>query len=388
LKAAVAEARMPASFEEVAETMRVAADAGRTLRARGGGTKRHWGAVCADPDVELSTSGLVRIVEHNAGDLTAVLEAGVRLTDAQAAFGQAGQMLALDPPLGEADAATIGGVVATGDAGPLQHRYGAARDLLLGVTVALGDGTIARSGGRVIKNVAGYDLAKLFAGSFGTLGLVLQVVARLHPLPRATATLVGSSDDPTALATAAARAAHAPLELESLDVSWEKGRGSVFARFGGVSAEARARAFASSLGASGVETDVRSEDDGVWASQRARQRSREGAVLRVSGLPAELERVLRTAGRLEASMVGRAALGLSWVTLPPAEADDVVAAIDELRRELAPAPCVLLDAPRDVRERVDVWDAGDEALIRLMRRVKERFDPHGACAPGLFAGGL
>ncbi|MBA2536286.1 MAG: FAD-binding oxidoreductase [Actinobacteria bacterium] len=386
MSAVVSRAEKPTSFDEVADVLR-AAD-GRTVRARGGGTKYDWGAAVTDAGIEISTSGLARIVEHNSGDLTAIVEAGVPFGDAQAAFAAAGQMLALDPPLGNGGAATIGGVVATGDVGPLQHRYGAPRDLLLGITVALADGTIATSGGKVIKNVAGYDLAKLFAGSFGTLGIILRVVVRLHPLPRATATLIGSSEDPAAVAAAAARAAHAPLELESLDLFWENGGGRVLLRFGGVSAETQAAAFARALGESGVETEVRADDEDLWSGQRARQRSVEGVVLRVSGLPSELERVLRAADRLDASVIGRAGLGVSWIALPARNADDLAAAVEQVRRELAPAPCVVLDAPSDVRDRVDVWGPTDEALVQLMRRVKERFDPSGACAPGIFVGGI
>ncbi|MDQ3888921.1 MAG: FAD-binding oxidoreductase, partial [Actinomycetota bacterium] len=197
---AVAATEAPSSFEEAAERMRRAGDAGAAVRLRGGGTKTGWGAPAPVDGMEVSTRRLDRVVEHNAGDLTAVLEAGVRLADAQRVFAAASQMLALDPPLGENGGATIGGVVATGDTGPARHRYGGVRDLLLGITVGLADGTVARSGGKVIKNVAGYDLAKLFAGSFGTLGLVLQVVVRLHPRPRSTATAVGRSGDPAALA--------------------------------------------------------------------------------------------------------------------------------------------------------------------------------------------
>src|SRR5439155_22546230 len=113
-----------------------------------------------------------------------------------------GQMLALDPP-DPGGRATVGGVVATGDTGPIRHRYGAPRDQILGIRAALADGTLARSGGKVIKNVAGYDLAKLFAGSFGTLGLVVEVAIRLYPLPPSRATAVGTSDDLAALSRAA-----------------------------------------------------------------------------------------------------------------------------------------------------------------------------------------
>ncbi|MFL5904555.1 MAG: FAD-binding oxidoreductase, partial [Solirubrobacteraceae bacterium] len=167
----------PATAQEAAELLA----AGGRVRIRGGGTRAGWGHVMQPPDVVLSTAGLNRVVEHNEGDLTAVLEAGVPLREAQQRFAAAGQMFALDPP--GTPEATVGGVFATGDSGPLRHRYGAARDLIVGITVALPDGTVAKAGGKVIKNVAGYDLAKLFTGAFGTLGLIVQVSVRLHPRP-------------------------------------------------------------------------------------------------------------------------------------------------------------------------------------------------------------
>jgi glycolate oxidase FAD binding subunit len=322
-----------------------------------------------EPDVWVSTDSLNRIVEHNAGDLTAILEAGVRLADAQAVFAEAGQMLALDPPLGAADGATIGGIVATADSGPLRHRYGAPRDLLLGVTAALPDGTVATAGGKVIKNVAGYDLAKLFAGSYGTLGAIVRVVLRLHPRPARTATAVVRSGDPASLARTAQELAHAPLELECLDVSWAQGEGAVLARFGGVAAAERARRIAA---------EVHEEDDALWAAQREGQRSTAGVVVRVSALPSELERVLHAAARSGGTLVGRAALGVSWIQLP-AEAG----VVRRVRARVDPFPCVLLDGPPAVRRAVDPWGTTDEALRRLSHRVKERFDPAGVLSPGV-----
>ena len=178
--------QVPRTFEDAAAALAAATAAGQSVRIVGAGTKLGWGRAGASADVELQTTSLGQITEHNAGDLTATLEAGVPLALAQRTFATAGQMLALDPPLGGLSSAgpgpTIGGVVATGDCGPLRHRYGAPRDLVVGATVALSDGTIAHAGGKVIKNVAGYDLAKLFSGSFGTLGLILSVNVRLHPL--------------------------------------------------------------------------------------------------------------------------------------------------------------------------------------------------------------
>jgi len=142
-------------------------------------------------DVVLSTARLNRVLEHEPGDLTAIVEAGLRLSELQAALEPHGQMLALDPP-GDP---TIGACLAGDLSGPRRHRYGAMRDLVIGVTVVLADGTVASSGGKVVKNVAGYDLGKLFSGSRGRLGLIARVALRLHARPAAQATVVVESDD-------------------------------------------------------------------------------------------------------------------------------------------------------------------------------------------------
>src|SRR5205085_11202631 len=231
--------QVPRSHEDAAAALAGASANGLSVRIVGGATKIGWGNVVAPADVELHTSRLDRILEHNAGDLTAELEAGVPLAQAQRAFAEQGQMLALDPPLGTDHGATVGGIVATGDCGPLSHRYGGPRDLVVGARVALSDGTIAHSGGRVIKNVAGYDLAKLFAGSFGTLGLILSVNVRLHPLPAATATATGVSGDSRVLAAAARGLSSAPLELAALDIAWSAGEGTLLARCDGPQAARR-----------------------------------------------------------------------------------------------------------------------------------------------------
>jgi glycolate oxidase FAD binding subunit len=367
--------------QELRTEAELVADCGRrgqTARVRGGGTKFGWGTPTPDPDVEISTAGLNRIIEHNEGDLTAILEAGVPLARAQEQFAAAGQMLALDPPLGDGDAATIGGVIASGDSGPLRHGYGAPRDLVLGMTVALSDGTVAKAGSKVIKNVAGYDLAKLFSGSFGTLGLILQVAVRLHPLPRETVTAIGRASDPDSVARGASELAHASLEKECVDVHWEHGEGAALARLGGVTAGPQAEAAVRVLADAGLDAEVVEDDAELWASQRAGQRSAERAVVRVSGLQTELARTIRAAESLGGSLVGRASLGISWIALDPQH-------IADLRRELAPFKCVVFDAPRDVRASLDVWDAEPSALAQ---RVKQRFDPAGVFAPGTFAGGI
>jgi glycolate oxidase FAD binding subunit len=380
--------QVPRSREEVAELLESASREGRRVRVVGGGTKLGFGRIGEPPDVELSTTGLDRLVEHNAGDLTAVIEAGVRLRKAQEAFAAEGQALSLDPPLGPDDAATVGGVVASGDSGPLRSRYGAARDLVVGVTAALPDGTLVRAGGKVIKNVAGYDLAKLFAGSLGTLGAIVEVAVRLHPLPPATATAVGEGSDGGEVAAAASEIAHSPLEYRCLDLRLEDGRASALVRFGGAAAREGAESAERLLRRRGLRTEAVDEDDPLWNRQREGQRSDEGVVVRTSATQTALPKVLAEATRLGAPLVGRAGLGLCWLRLEDRSPQEAAGAVEELRAALAPAACVLVSAPRAVRELVDPFGPIDEPTLELMSRVKRRFDPAGVMAPGTFVGGI
>ena len=370
----------PGSPEEAAELLRSLGEAGKAVRVRGGGTKLDWGGVGEPIAVELETGGMAEILEHNEGDLTAVLQAGVPLAEARAAFAAEGQMLALDPPLGAGDAATVGGVIAANDSGPMRHRYGGVRDLVVGMTLVLSDGTIAKSGGKVIKNVAGYDVAKLFAGSYGTLGLIASVSVRLHPLPAGNATAIASADDPAALARAAASLAALPLEADSLDVAWDGDRGHLLVRFGAAAAEHQAASAVERMLALGL-SDARAEveDVEIWNRQRAMQRSEDGIVLKVSGRPTDLPAAIGAARAQRGTVVSRAALGLSWLALP---ADADVAAV---REALHPRPVSVLDGAGKV---ADAWPAPPEGTLAVMARLKERFDPARIFRPGVFVGGI
>ena len=361
----------PETAEEAAAGLKALGAEGRAVRPGGGGTKP-WGPVSDAVDIE--TTGLSRIVEHNVGDFTAVLEAGVPLAEAQDRFAAEGQMLALDPSLGEGGAATIGGVMATNDSGPLRHRYGGVRDLVVGTTVALSDGTLATSGGRVIKNVAGYDLGKLFTGSYGTLGLIVRVAVRLHPLAPERATAAGGSDDPDRLGAAAVALAGEPLEADCLDVAWRDGAGRLLARFSGATSGDRAAICADRMGAAGLEdSEVIEDDDELWMAQRVAQRGT--CILKVSGRLTDLPTVCRTGN----AVVGRPGLGLFWLSLDPAQ-------VAEARDALAPRTCVLLDAPAELR--AESWTAPEPGVVQLMGRVKERFDPARIFRPGTFVGGI
>ncbi|MBW3653634.1 MAG: FAD-binding oxidoreductase [Actinobacteria bacterium] len=388
MSAQAAQLISPESAHDAGELLRGYAARGIAVRIAGAGTKP-WGGAGSEYGVELGTRALDAVVEHNHGDLTAVLQPGLSLRALDELFAAAGQMLALDPPLGEGDAATLGGVVSTGDSGPLRHRYGGVRDLVLGIAVALPDGSVARAGGKVIKNVAGYDLAKLFSGSFGTLGVITEVAVRLHPRPPARATATGTTDDPGLLQQAAIALSSSSLEAESLDVRWEAQTGMVLGRFAGVAAGAQAAAAQRLLAAAGVEGAEGDDDDELWARQRARQRAADGgAVIRVSGRPTARADACVAAQVAGATLVGRAALGLSWIALPAAAPGELVSAIARVRKVLAPAPCVVLDAPAHVRAHLDPWDHPEDAALVLMRRVKERFDPKRTCNPGIFVGGI
>ena len=386
----------PSTFEDAAAALAAATREGQSVRIVGAGTKLGWGASDMAADLRLHTAALDQVVAHDAGDLTATLQAGVSLELAQRTFAAAGQMLALDPPLGgvggmggsedpSADIAgpTIGGVVATADSGPLRHRYGAPRDLVIGATVALSDGTIAQAGGKVIKNVAGYDLAKLFSGAFGTLGLILSVNVRLHPLHETSVTALGAASDPAVLCAAAVALAAAPLEFEALDVAWKAGRGGLLARCAGREATRRAQRAARLMREAALtEVDVTDQDGQLWERQRAGQRSQEQALVRIAAIPTELGAVIGAVDACEGTLVGRAALGSSFVEVAPD-------GVDRLRRALpGVARAVLLDGPAPLRTGGDSWGAQPGPELELMRRVKARFDPAHTCNPGLFVGGI
>jgi glycolate oxidase FAD binding subunit len=327
----------------------------RPVRPVGGGTKP-W--VPARDEEPLETGALDRILEHNVGDFTAVIEAGVPFADAQAAFAEHGQRLSWDPP--DPGGATIGGIVATADSGPLRHRYGGVRDLVVGITIVLSDGTIAKAGSKVIKNVAGYDLAKLFAGSFGTLGLIASVSVRLHPLPTETASVAIERDDPDELLAVVLDLARQPLEADCFDVVWKDGRGRVLLQFSGASAREQAERVG----------DVADVD---WGDVRGLQRG--PIVLKVSGRPTDLPNVIRAASG--ATVVSRAALGLSWIAF-----DDPGQAAT-LRSALAPRACTVLDGADRV---TDQWPDAPGQVV--MERLKARFDPSRIFRPGVFVGGI
>ena len=239
---------------------------------------------------DVTTEGLDRILEHETGDLTCTVEAGLRLSALNAALGRSGQRLSLDPP-GDP---TIGALLAKNLSGPLRHRFGAPRDLILGVTLVLADGTIASAGGKVVKNVAGYDLARLVCGSRGRLALIARASFRLHPVPKAARSLVVETDDASSVVALLLRSQLQPSALDVL----HPGRVAVLFEGSRRAVEAQLESAFALVGGS-------ESDSGVWDEGRSRQADARG---RVRFVPGELAETL---ARLREAIM-RPAAGLAY----------------------------------------------------------------------------
>jgi glycolate oxidase FAD binding subunit len=296
----------PSTVAEAAEALTRAGHEGKRV-----GIEKDGG------DVVLSTRRLDAILEHEPGDLTAIVEAGVRLSTLAERLAPYGQMLALDPP-GDP---TIGACLAANLSGPRRHRYGAARDLVIGVTVVLADGTIASSGGKVVKNVAGYDLGKLFSGSRGELGLVARVCVRLHPRPAATRTVVLDATEADAAQRLVQAVLCSQLVPSAVDLLWP---GRLLLLFEGSERAVEQQMETATALVGGTEVDVE-----VWEEVAARQLS---LPARITFPPGELASVL---GRLPEAVV-RAGCGSAYATESP-EPPQAPALRERIRAEFDPA---------------------------------------------------
>ena len=382
----------PGTIEEVAALLRLAGEADWRVTPRGAGSKLAWGRPPERTDLVLRTARLNRVIEHAAGDLVVSVEAGLGIEELQLALASSGQMLGLDAPQ---DGATVGGLIATNASGPHRLRYGTVRDLLIGITVVLADGTVARSGGKVVKNVAGYDLGKLFTGSLGTLGVIVGATFRLHPRPAVTGRVSLELSTPEAAGSAVKRIMRSTLVPGAVELEWAGGAGRMLVHFGGIApgVEAQTRSAMHLLADLGEVALV--HDPVVDARRRGRSSptlDRPGALAKITFLPADLAPVLRALeGATRPHGVtplaeGQAANGVLYARLPD-DAGVVAAIVTELRQRIGEGAVVLLEGPVQAKLEVDPWGPVGNALP-LMRRVKEQFDPGRMLNPGRFVGGI
>lgn len=399
------ETARPGDLADARDLMLDSGRDGRALLIRGGGTKLDWGAPPERTDLVVDTTGLSGLVAHNPEDSTAVVRAGMPLAALQEHLAGSDQWLAVDPP--ETDAgATVGGIVAANSSGARRLRYGSIRDLVIGVTIVLPDGSVARAGGHVIKNVAGFDLMRLVTGSLGTLALVAEVVVRLHPLPGAGRTVAVPADAAAATALTLGLLA-APVEPVAMDWSdAESGRAFgeqqpalwVWLQGEETAARAQADAVVDLAARRGLRSRVLDGDEqaGVWGGLARAVRGHEGdTVVRATTVPsglADAASALETAARatgVEASLCSHAGLGLHTARLSGA---DAAAHADVLRgwRDAV----VGQGGAAVVRRRVPSLDDPDDIWgppppsVGMMRSVKQALDPERRLAPGRFLGGL
>jgi glycolate oxidase FAD binding subunit len=376
----------PLSTDEVAAVMRVASSAGLSVVARGAGTKLDWGNSPASADLMVDLSRMDRVIEHEAGDLVARVEAGTTLAHLSQVLGSKGQRFPVDEVV---PGSTVGGVVATGLSGPLRYMYGAVRDLVLGITVVRADGVIAHAGSRVVKNVAGYDLAKLFTGSYGTLGIVTELILKLKPVPMARRFVVSAYPGPgelTPFLSALLRCQAAPtaIELERTGPS-SPVQLSVLIEGRPRSVELRAAEIANLLGGG----ELFAEPPPGWGQLPGPVTLKLTAVL--SAVPSLVEQAGSIALELglPARVTGSAGTGVLFMGLPDSTPAVVVASLLADLRAVCDdlgGHAVVLRAGDALKSQLDPW--GPAPGIDLMRRIKDRFDPDRRLAPGRFIGGI
>lgn len=369
----------PRDAAAVASCLHDAAQSGRTLRPIGGGTKLSWLDTAQTPDAWLSTRALTAGLAHDAGDLVATLPTGLTLAEANRALAAAGQWLPLDPPF--AQRATIGGIASANDSGPRRHRYGSPRDLILGVEMALTDGRVAAAGGRVVKNVAGYDLSRLLCGSFGQLAVLTSITFKLAPLTPASRTVIARFDSASEAVAAAVDLTHSPLTPSAIELAAPEPRLLVRFESTAKAVAHMADAAASMLSRTGAVTRIVDSDQErvVWDAHDTRSLDASEPLVKITCLPTagkDLARVLEATRDAEWSLCGRAALGVYQLRISPAAAATaVVSLVDRIASAIGPhGRITVLAGPESLRSHVKPAAAFGDATP-MMRAVKQQFDP-------------
>jgi glycolate oxidase FAD binding subunit len=384
----------PGSTEEISELMKFANDQDLAVAPRGGGTTMSLGNPPRELDLILSTVRMNAVVEHVPGDQVVRVQSGIRFGDLQERLAGSDQMLGVDPPE-VGNGATVGGIVATNSSGPRRYRYGTIRDLIIGITVVLADGTVAKAGGKVVKNVAGYDLSKLFTGSLGTLGVIAECNFRLHPRPEMARTVAVELTDTASAGAASQAILHAQIVPSAVELFWTDEARLLTVLIEGIPSgvEAQAEATSHILGGFG-EVRTLTDDDEVEPSSPPGAGDDEVAV-KISAPPAELAGVLDStlgaSSRLGVTprITGHAGTGATYVGLSGGDEEARAGVVEELREIWLRrgGSVIVREAPPAFKERVEAWGPIGTRLD-LTRRVKEKFDPRGVLNPGRFVGGI
>lgn len=386
----------PHTPEALSETIQIARDRRWAVLPCGSGSKLGWGGLVKAVELVVSTERLNRVIEHAVGDLTVTVEAGVKLAELQRLLNQFNQFLPLDPAY--ADAATIGGIVATADTGSWRQRYGGVRDMVLGLSFVRADGQIVKAGGRVVKNVAGYDLMKLFTGSYGTLGAISQVTLRGYPLPEASGTILITGQ--SAIATAAQFLRSSALTPTAADLlsaglvqSLDIGRGvGLIARFQSIPESvkeqiAQLEAMAHQLGLQ-VEEISGARESQLWERLQQIHVSTvdSGITCKIGVLPIAAPNVLNQLDTLTSQqglgLIGvSSGLGKLYLSQLP-EIEKMRSLCEENQGFLT-----VLAAPISIKQQLDPWGYTGNAL-EMMRKLKQQFDSETIFSPGRFVGGI
>jgi len=383
----------PGSIDETSELLRFAAEESLAVSPRGGGTKVSLGNPPRALDLVVSTARMNEVIEHVPGDQVVRVQAGMRLRGLQERLAGSNQMLGIDPPEAEA---TVGGAVAANSSGPRRHRYGTIRDLIIGITVVLSDGTVAKAGSKVVKNVAGYDLSKLFTGSLGTLGVIAECNFRLHPRPEAARTVAVELESTLAAGEAAQAVVHAKLFPSAVELHWDDNSRLLSVLIEGIEPSVEAQADTASyllrgFGEVRTLTDEEADSRGPLAPPGAGDE----LAVKVSAPPAELTGVLdSTLGACSRRgvmprLTGHAGIGVTYAALSGADENAYVQIVEELREiwSRRGGSVVVREGSPAFKERVEAWGPLGSRL-ELTRRVKQKFDPRGIMNPGRFAGGI
>ena len=390
----------PRSTEETATLLRRCHEHDLAVVVRGNGSKLAWGRPPERLDVVLDTTGMDHLVEHARGDLIATAGAGMQLRTFQELLAEGGHQVVVDDltaGLGRGGrGSTLGGAVATNLSGPRRVWAGATRDLVIGMRLVRADGTVAKAGGKVVKNVAGYDLSKLLTGSFGTLAVVTEVTVRLHPLPAASA-WIGTSLPQDRLAEALSALVASQLVPAAIEVRARPGVDPAVVTMVSGTEEgtaARAKAVRELLVGLGCEAQVHDVAP-PWWGVLLHPGQRGGTPVPEDSRPVLLKCTARLSGVADlvsavgehgGTLNGSAGSGVLYVSLAPdADAEAAVAALRATTARLG-GSTVVLDAPPELKTRLDSW--GEVPGLDLMRRVKDEFDPTRILAPGRFVGGL